>query len=373
MIYLDYAATTPMDGEVLAAMSPYFTEKFGNPDSLHSFGRKAAFAVTSARDEVAKILGVKPNEVYFTSGGTEGDNWAIKGLTALSGKKKFAISAIEHHAVSAAADQLEKLGYEKILLPVDEAGMVRISEAERLIDSDVGLVSVMAVNNETGVRQPVEELSEIARKRGAFFHSDCVQASCCLDLKKLCALCDSITLSAHKFYGPKGVGVLVVKNKIFLPPLIAGGEQERGLRGGTSNVPAIVGLAHALKNAQNHLSENNRRAEELRSYFEGELTKRFPSAVKIDGKNRVPFLSHVTFDCDGAESLVNRLDLKGIAVSSGAACASHSPLPSHVMLAMGRSEKEARRGVRFSFGKNTTMDEVKEVLNALSELLGQGG
>lgn len=367
MIYLDYAATTPLDAEALSAMSPYFTECFGNADSLHSLGRKAAYAVTCARDEIAFTLGVRPEEVYFTSGGTEGDNWALRGLLAASGKRRFALSEIEHHALLETSLLLEKEGMERIFLPVNTSGAVDLESANSLIDSDTGVVSVMAVNNETGCIQPIRQLSEICRKRGVYLHSDCVQAALTQDLKEICSNCDAITLSGHKLYGPKGIGALVVKGNIPMKPLIVGGEQERRLRGGTSNVPAIVGFAKALTSAQRSFRETALRMETIRDAFEDYILRRLGEIVRIDGENRSPAISHLTFSFDGAEGLVNRLDLYGVACSSGAACASHSPLPSHVLAAMGRSERELKGGVRFSFGKGTTTDEALEAAQAVCE------
>lgn len=353
-VYLDYAATTPLDGEVLEEMLPLLKENFGNPDSLHSYGRKSAYAVTSARDRVARVLGVKPSEVYFTSGGTEADNWAVRALAPESGRSAC-VSAIEHHAVLGAA---ELLGKDRVTYAFpDENGIVTAEAVSRAMREDTGVVCVMAVNNETGCLQPLEEISALCASRGAILFSDCVQAASVLDLRAVCALCGAISLSGHKIYGPKGTGVLVVRKGIKISPLIAGGEQERGLRGGTLNPAGIVGFAAALERAQAEREAFSSRVRALRDLFEKRVLSGLNAAVRIDGENRAPNISHLTFGGIGADALVNLLDLSGVAVSGGAACSARSALPSHVLLAMGRSEEEARRGLRVSFGKHTTEEE----------------
>lgn len=347
-VYLDYAATTPLCKEALGAMMPLLTENFGNPDSLHFYGRKAAYAVSQARDDVADVLGVKAGEVFFTSGGTEADNWAVRAL----GKGKVCVSQIEHAAALSAAE-LRPEG--ATLARANGAGEITAEAVNAALAPDTGLVSVMAVNNETGVIQPLKEISALCRERGALLFSDCVQAACALDLKEILAYADAISLSGHKIYGPKGVGALVVK-KGKLGALIAGGEQERGLRGGTLNPAGICGFAFALRKAQAEREDFCARTRALRDLFEREVLSSLGGRARIDGENRVPNVSHITFDC--GEALLSRLDLCGVAASGGAACSAHAGLPSHVMLAMGKSEKEARRGVRFSFGRETTEEEV---------------
>ncbi len=350
-VYLDYAATTPLDERVLEKMLPLLKGNFGNPDSLHSFGRNAAYAVTQARDTVARVLGVQPNEVYFTSGGTEADNWAVRSL-ALG--KQIVISDIEHQAVLSAA----QIRSDFHLAHVNEDGTVTAKAVEGAIGENMGLVCVMAVNNETGCIQPLEEISALCKERGILLFSDCVQAATSQDLRRICALCDSISLSGHKVYGPKGVGVLVVKKGVKLSPLIAGGEQERGLRGGTLNPAAIVGFAAALEAAQSGREAFCAHTKRLREIFEEKICSALGDSVKKDGENRASNISHLTF-ARGGEAFLNKLDLSGVACSGGAACSAHASLPSHVMLAMGRSEEQAKRGVRFSFGRNTTEEEVR--------------
>ena len=355
-VYLDYAATTPPDKESVEEMLPFLGEMFGNPDSLHSYGRKAAYAVTCARDLVAQTLGVKASEVYFTSGGTEADNWAIRGIAANSPYRGIVVSAIEHHAALAAAELARKAGANVRTAKANEAGTVTAQAAEEALGMPAGLVAVMAVNNETGCIQPLREISALCRERGAVLFSDCEQAAGALDLKEICSLCDAISLSGHKIYAPKGVGALIVKKGVPLAPLLAGGEQERGLRGGTLNVAGIVAFAGALARAQRDREENSRKIGALRDAFEERVLSALPD-VRRDGENRVPGISHLTFPAKGGESMLARLDLMGVAASNGAACSAQSAKPSHVLLAMGRTEDEARKGVRFSFGKNTTEDE----------------
>lgn len=355
-VYLDYAATTPPDKESVEEMLPFLGEMFGNPDSLHSYGRKAAYAVTCARDLVAQTLGVRASEVYFTSGGTEADNWAIRGIAANSPYRGIVVSAIEHHAALAAADLALRAGANVRTAKANEAGTVTAQAAEEALGMPAGLVAVMAVNNETGCIQPLREISALCRERGAVLFSDCVQAAGSLDLKEICSLCGAISLSGHKIYAPKGVGALIVKKGVPLAPLLAGGEQERGMRGGTLNVAGIVAFAGALARAQRDREENSRKIGALRDAFEERVLSALPD-VRRDGENRVPGISHLTFPAKGGESMLARLDLMGVAASNGAACSAQSAKPSHVLLAMGRTEDEARKGVRFSFGKNTTEDE----------------
>ena len=349
-LYFDYAATTPLSEEALGAMMPVLKEDFGNPDSLHTFGRTAAKYVTDARDTIAGVLGVNPSEVYFTSGGTEADNWAVRGM----GKGDALLSPIEHAAVLSTA---ELRGGKVHFCAVGRDGIVPAGELGRTMSENVGLVCVMAVNNETGCIQPLAEIAEEVHARGALLFSDCVQAACSQELAEICKLADGISLSAHKIGGPKGVGALVVKKGAALKPLIAGGEQERSLRGGTLNVAGIVGFAKALELAQQKRKEFCAHTGRLRDLFEDAVCSALEGEVCIDGEHRAPNISHLTFR-RGGEALLNLLDLKGVAASGGAACSAHAVLPSHVLTAMGRSDEEARRGIRFSFGEQTTEEEV---------------
>lgn len=351
MIYLDYAATTPLDGEVFEVMLPYLKEDFGNADSLHAYGRKAAYAVESARERVARTLGVSPSEVYFTSGGTEADNWAVRRM----GEGGVCVSGVEHRAVLDAAAAV----HGSTVCSVTPEGLVTPDCFGGALTPQTGLVCVMAVNNETGSIQPLEEISALCKSRGVLLFSDCVQAAGECDLKDILTYCDAIALSAHKIYGPKGVGALIVKKGVKLRPLLTGGEQERRLRGGTLNVAGIVGFAHALEKAQREREEFSARVRALRDTFEKEVLSALGGGVKADGGNRVGGISHLTFGC-GGDAFLSALDLAGVAAAAGAACSAHSQTPSHVLLAMGRSREEALRGVRFSFGRGTQEGEVQE-------------
>lgn len=357
-VYLDYAATTPLDGEILEKMLPYLKANFGNADSLHSFGRSAAYAVSEARERIAEVLGVKAKEVYFTAGGTEADNWAVRCL----GEGSVLTSPIEHSAVLDTVRAAREYG----VCAVGQNGIVSADSLKDALAPDTGLVCVMAVNNETGCVQPLKEIHALCKERGALLFSDCVQAGGALDMKQIASCCDAFSLSAHKLYGPKGVGALVVKSGVKLRPMITGGEQERGLRGGTTNVAGVVGFAYALEKAQTEREENQRKIAKVRDFFEARLLSALQGGVQTDGENRVANISHITVK-NGSGALLNRLDLYGVACSGGAACSAHSPLPSHVMLAMGRTEEEARRGLRFSFGRETTEEEAAFAADALIE------
>ena len=360
MIYLDYAATAPLDGEVLEAMLPYLKSNFGNPDSVHAAGRAAAHAVGEARARVAQVLGVNPLEVYFTSGGTEADNWAVRCLAA----GRAALSSVEHAAVLEGA-KFREGGFVRI--PATKGGLITAEAVRSVLTPDTGLVCVMAANNETGTVQPLKEISAVCGERGAVLFSDCVQASL-LDLKEIAKLCGAIALSGHKINAPKGTGALVVKKGVKISPMIAGGEQERGLRGGTLNVAGIVGFAVALEKAQRDRQKNAAHLKGLRDLFEEKVKSAFGDRVTVDGEDRIPSISHLTFQ-NAPDALLAKLDLHGLCVSGGAACSSHSALPSHVMLAMGKSEREAKRGVRFSFGKETTEEEVLTAVAILIECI----
>ena len=363
-VYLDYAATTPLKPEVLEAMLPVLKEDFGNPDSLHAYGRKGAEYVMRARDEIASLLGVLPAEVYFTSGGTEADNWAVRCM----GEGNVLISAIEHAAALSAAPLRGSGKYRT--LPVDSDGILSMTDLDGTMSEEIGLICAMAVNNETGCIQPIEELAAFAHGRGTYLFSDCVQAVCSQDMKKLAAVADGISLSAHKIGGPKGVGALIVKKGVPIKPLIAGGEQERSLRGGTLNVAGIVGFARALKITLAEREIFCAHTGRLRDLFEGKLRSALGHGMRVDGENRASNISHVTFE-RGGEALLNLLDLKGVAASGGAACSAHAALPSHVMLAMGRTAQEAKKGVRFSFGLETTEEDALFAANTVIDCLNR--
>ena len=371
-IYFDHAATTPVDPRVLEKMLPCFTDNFGNPNSQHAFGRRAVTAVDEARDTVAKCIGAKPSEIYFTSGGTESDNWAMRGAAhALANRgKHLIISAVEHPAMLSAAKELQREGFEVTLAPVDGYGTVDLAKLEEAIRPDTVFIGVMAANNEVGTLQPVKEIAALAKARGIAFFTDAVQAAGTmkLDVKELGA--DMLSLSGHKFYGPKGVGVLYVRSGLKLARLVAGGHQERGMRGGTTNVPGIVGLAEALRLSQEHLHENAAYVAGLRDRFVARVQKEIPF-VKYNGhpENRLPGNANFSFRYIEGESLLFSLDLAGIAVSSGSACSSGSLEPSHVLLAMGVPEGLAHGSIRFSFGRENTAGEVDYAVDRLKEIV----
>lgn len=373
-IYVDHAATTPCDKRVVDEMIPYFTNDFGNADSQHLFGRDTAKAVADAREKVANLIGCKPNELYFTGSGTEADNWALKGV-ALHRKDKgnhIIISSIEHHAILTAAEWLERNGFRVTRLPVDSTGLVSITDLEKVIDEQATLVSIMYVNNEVGTIQPIKQLAEVAHKNGALFHSDCVQAMpyMQIDVKDLGV--DLMTISAHKFYGPKGVGALYIRNGIKLDKLICGGGQERSQRGGTTNTPAVVGMAKALELSQGELERNNEYIAKLRDHFVDRVLNEIPY-VRFNGnyEHRVPSIANFSFEFVEGEGILMLMDFNGIAVSSGSACSSGSLDPSHVLLAMGVPIEVSHGSIRFSFGKDNTMEEVDYTVDKLKETISK--
>lgn len=360
-IYFDHAATTPLDPSVFEKMRPYFCETFGNADSPHRFGRKAIAAVDIARDTVASLLGAEAGEIYFTSGGTESDNWGLIGLARAQkrlGKTRVLVSAIEHHAVLAAAEKLRAEGFTVEYLPVNEWGMVEPNALCAAMNEVTGVVCVMTANNETGVVQPIEALAKIARAGGSLFFTDAVQAAPYLpiDVKKLGV--DALAFSAHKFYGPKGVGVLYVKKGVKIDSYLSGGEQERGLRGGTLNVPAIVGLAAAYEQAVKNAAENNAKIAALKDLFLQTLLSSTEGVTVNGGGETVPSILNLRLTGVDNATFLYDMDLKGVALAAGSACASASVKPSHVLTAMGLEETEAKECVRFSFGKDNTREEI---------------
>ena len=371
-IYFDHAATTPVDPRVLEKMLPYFTEKFGNPNSQHWFGRQTVSAVDEARDTVARLIGAKSSEIYFTSGGTEADNWALRGAAyAMAHRgKHLIVSAVEHPAMITTAKELMKRGFEVTFAEVDEYGAVDLEKLERAIRPDTTFVGVMTANNEVGTLQPVKEIAALCKKKGVLLFTDAVQAAGALrlDVKELGA--DMLSFSAHKFYGPKGVGVLYIRSGLKIDKIVTGGHQERSMRGGTTNVPAVVGLAEALRLAVSESDENAAYVSSLRDRFIRRVQREIPF-VKLNGhpENRLPANANFSFRYVEGESLLFSLDLKGIAVSSGSACSSGSLEPSHVLLAMGLPEGLAHGSVRFSFGRHNTAEEVDYAVDALKEIV----
>ncbi|MBQ8394857.1 MAG: cysteine desulfurase [Clostridia bacterium] len=369
-IYLDHAATTPLDREILEKMTPYFTESYGNADSPHALGRKAMGGVDSARDALAALLNAKPSEIFFTSGGTEADNWALLGGARAQrelGKDHVIVSAVEHHAVLAAAEVLAREGFSVTYLPVNGKGKVEPSVLAAAMTERTGLVAVMAVNNETGAVQPVQELAKIAKEGGAVFFTDGVQAAPYIPIDVKAWGVDMLSLSSHKFYGPKGCGALYIRSGVKVKGLVVGGEQERGLRGGTTNVPTVVGLSAAYQKTRREMPENNAKIAALRSAFVGELSALDGAIVNAENEDNLPAVLNLRIEGVLNSDLVYNMDLQGVCIAAGSACASASIKPSHVLTAMGMTEAEVKESVRISFGKNNTEEEVRAAAKILIE------
>ena len=325
-------------------------------------------AVDNARDSLAALLNAKPNEIYFTSGGTEADNWALLGGAYAQrelGKTHVIVSAIEHHAVITAAERLEKEGFSVTYLPVNKGGRVALNTLKAALRQDTGIVAVMLANNETGALQDVQELAKITRENGSVFFTDGVQAAPYIPLDVKALGVDMLSISGHKFYGPKGVGALYIKSGVKVWAHALGGEQERGLRGGTLNVPAIVGLSAAYKKNRDTMSETNEKLTRLNALFLKELSSL--SGITVNGKNTLPAILNLRIEGVSNVDVLYKLDLCGVSAAAGSACASSSVLPSHVLTAMGLTEKEANECVRFSFGKNTTEEEIIRAAAILKE------
>ena len=372
MFYFDHAATTPVDPRVLQKMLPYFTENFGNPNSQHAYGRRTAAAVDEARDTVAALIGAKPSEIYFTSGGTESDNWALRGAAHANAErgKHLIVSAVEHPAMISTARELQKEGFEVTFAAVDEFGKVDLQKLKDSIRPDTTFIGVMTANNEIGTIQPIAEISALARERGITFFTDAVQAAGALKLNVKEPTVDMLSFSGHKFYGPKGVGVLYVRSGVRVGKIITGGHQERSMRGGTTNVPGIVGLAEAFRLANEEMAQNNAHISAIRDRFIARVLREIPY-VKLNGhpKDRLPNNANFSFRYIEGESLLFSLDLAGIAVSSGSACSSGSLEPSHVLLATGLPEGLAHGSIRFSFGKENTAEQIDIAVEQLKEIV----
>lgn len=374
-VYLDNASTTYVSSEVLAEMLPCFNAIYGNSNSLHSFGREASAIVDRARDRIARAINAnKSNEIYFTSGGTEADNWAIKGLAhAYSNKGKHIItSAIEHHAVLDACKQLEEEGFEVTYLPVDKTGLVDMAELLHSIREDTTIVSIMAVNNEVGTIQNIKAIAKIAHDYGLIFHIDAVQAIGAVKLDVQDMEIDAMTLSGHKIYGPKGVGCLYLKNGVRIENLITGGNQERGKRGGTINVPAVAGFGKAVEIAVRDMSINQQKLRSERDFFLRNLEQKV-EYIHINGhpQQKVNGILNISFEMVDNESLLMLLDMGGVAVSIGSACTSNSAEPSHVLKAMGLDDDEIKSSIRISFGKNTSRSDIEYVIDVIEKSVAQ--
>jgi cysteine desulfurase len=370
--YLDYNATTPVDPAVLEAMLPFLAENFGNASSIHSAGQRARAAVDRARDSVAALLGAKPSEIVFTSGGTESDNLAILGLTAAiapkfaGGRKHVITSAIEHHAVLNSCQALETQGVDVTYAPVGTAGVVDPDEIRRALRPETVLISVMHTNNELGTIQPVEEIGRIAAEADIYFHCDAVQSAGKLPLNVNQLGVDLLSISAHKIYGPKGVGALYVRSGTPLAPRFHGGHHERDRRPGTENVPGIVGFGKAADLALANLESEPQRISALRDRLENTILDSI-SSVRANGDvaHRVANTTNLSFEAAGGEAMLIALDLAGVACSTGAACSSGAVEPSHVLLAIGLSPDGARSSLRFSLGRQTTAEEIDHAIAAL--------
>ncbi len=367
-VYLDNAATTKPAPEVLEAMMPYLTEVYGNPSSPHRFGQQVAAALDTARSQVAAAINAEPNEIIFMSGGTEADNTAIRGIAERYAKrgKHIITTAVEHHAVLHTCQLLEKQGYEVTYLPVDEYGMVTVEQVREAMRDDTVLVTIMFANNEVGTIMPISEIGALCRERGVFFHTDAVQAVGHLPIDVKAMNIDMLSMSAHKFHGPKGTGALYVRKGIVLPALIVGGAQERNRRAGTENVAGIVGMGKAIELAAAKLDENAKKMIELRDKLIRELPLRIPE-IKLNGhpEKRLPNNVNFSIKYIEGESILLMLDLNGIAASSGSACTSGSLDPSHVLLAMGLTHEVAHGSVRMTLSEDTSEEDIDYVLDVL--------
>ncbi|MBO5360029.1 MAG: cysteine desulfurase NifS [Clostridia bacterium] len=371
-IYADNAATTKMSRTAIEAMLPYMDNIYGNPSSLHSVGQEANEALTEARERIAKLLGCEAREITFTSGGSEADNQAIVSAARLGekkGKKHIISTAFEHHAVLHTLNKLEKEGFEVTLLDVHENGMVTPEQVKKAIHQDTCLVTVMYANNEIGSVQPIKEIGEVCKKHGVIFHTDAVQAVGHLHINVREQNIDMLSLSAHKFHGPKGVGVLYARKGIVLTNLIEGGAQERGKRGGTENIPAIMGMAAAFEEAAANIDSNSVKLAKMRDRLIEGLSEIPHSILNGDRAKRLPANVHFCFEGIEGESLLLLLDDKGICASSGSACTSGSLDPSHVLLAIGRPHEIAHGSLRLTLSEENTDEEVEYIIKSVKEVV----
>ncbi len=371
-VYADNAATTKISKKALDAMMPCFEEIYGNPSSLHSVGQDAFHAVRDARNTIAECINADANDVYFSSGGSESDNWAIKGtayLMAKKGKKHIISSKFEHHAVLHTLNVLEKEGFEITLLDVYENGLVRVEDVKNAIKEDTALVTIMYANNEIGTVQPIREIGAVCREKGVLFHTDAVQAVGHIPVDVKADNIDMMSFSGHKFHGPKGVGGLYCKKGIRLPNLIEGGAQERNRRAGTENVPAIVGMAAALKDACDNMEENTKKLIAMREQLIEGILKIDLSRINGDREHRLPGNVSACFEGVEGESLLLYLDLMGISASSGSACTSGSLDPSHVLLSIGLVHEVAHGSLRLSLCEDNTPEEMDYILEKLPPII----
>lgn len=374
IIYADNAATTPLDAAVFESVKKFLVEEYANSSQPYFFARKAKQALKSARETIANCINATPEEIYFTSGGSESDNWAIKGTAFSNPKKQLTItSAFEHHAILNSCKAIEKLGYPVQYLQPTETGLITPENLKKSITNQTKLVSVMFANNEIGTIQPIKELCKIAQDNGALFHTDAVQAvgHIKIDVKNLGV--DMLSASAHKFNAPKGIGFLYIRKGVKINSLIDGGSQEFGFRAGTENIAGVVGMAEALKNNCNELEKNQRHIRELENIFLENLNKSKINYVKNGGSNTLPGLISLSFENQSGETILHRLDLMGICISTGSACDSVNTKISHVLQAVNLPENLAKGTVRISLGKYNTADEVLSIVNAIKKLHTNGG
>lgn len=374
IIYLDNAATTRTSKEVIEAMKPYFDEYYGNAASIYRFAGKSTKAVDDARATIANVIGASPKEIYFTAGGSESDNWALKGV-AFSKRDKgkhIITSKIEHHAILHTCEYLEKLGYEVSYIDVDENGVVKLDELEAAIREDTILISIMFANNEIGTIEPIKEIGRIAHEHGVLFHTDAVQAFCHVPINVDELNIDMLSASGHKFNGPNGVGILYIRKGINIESFVHGGSQERGKRAGTHNTPGIVGFAKAAEIASGNMQERTAYETELRDYLITRVMDEIPYA-KLNGhkENRLPNNTNFSFRFIEGESLLIMLDQKGICGSSGSACTSGSLDPSHVLLAIGLPHEIAHGSLRLTLSEENTKEEIDKTVDALKDIVGR--
>lgn len=379
-IYLDNSATTRVDDEVVGEMLPFFTEQFGNASSTHQWGQRAKQAIEEARNQMAMLLNSTPNEITFVSGGTEADNLAIMGIAEAHGDKGRHIitSRIEHPAVLATCAHLEKEGWKVTYLPVYGEGIVRLDDLRKAMTDETVLITIMHSNNELGTLQPIREIGELVReqreagRRHLYFHTDAVQSIGKVDVDVRELGVDLLSLTAHKFHGPKGIGVLYVRRGVRISPQTYGGHHERDRRAGTESVPLIAGIGKAAELARLHLAERSGHLRNLRDYLEQELFRIIPDITRNgDAERRLPSIANLNFDHVEGEGLQISLDLKGVAVSTGSACSSGSTEPSHVLVAIGLSQDTGHGSLRFSFGKDNTREDVDYVLETLPAIVGK--
>ena len=376
-VYLDHTATTPLDPRVYEAMRPYFLDKFGNASSIHRFGREARAALDESRERIANLLGARAGEVIFVGGGTEADNFALKGVAREmknSGKDHIITSKVEHHAVLETCGFLEENGFRVTYVDVEESGMVDPQSVEAAITPGTGLISIMHANNEVGTINPLVRLASLAKGRNFVFHSDAVQSFGKLSLDVDTVGVDLLSISAHKIYGPKGIGALYIRNGTKIGRFMHGGGQERGRRAGTENVPLAVGFAKAAELMEQYRISESRRLGELKERFRRMLAERFPSIVFNGHRTEsLPHILNISFDSEklevDGEALLFNLDLAGIAVTSGSACTSGSIKPSHVLLTMGRDRRTAQATIRFSFGRSTSEEDLVYAAEKLEEII----